>query len=112
VRFRVEFGWDNQQEIFAYFEADSSVDAEKIAMHLLDRVRITRVVRVRALDEGLARSTNVPRAAIADIEETVDHSRWTRPAQAERTPAVEATPSSPEQNVDQSRWAPAPPSQP
>jgi hypothetical protein len=100
VRFRVEYGWDNQQEIFAYFEADSIVDAEKIAMHLLDRVRITRVVRVRPLDEGLARSTNVPRAAVADIEETVDHSRWARPTRPEQTTTIEAAAARPASITD------------
>jgi hypothetical protein len=69
MRYRVEFGWDSQREIYAGFEAETIADAERIAMHLLDRIRITRVVRVHPLDEGLAKSTNLPRAVITDIEE-------------------------------------------
>jgi hypothetical protein len=99
MRYRVDFGWDSQQEIYACFEAETIADAERVAMHLLDRIRITRVVRVHPLDEGLAKSTNLPRAVITDIEEDVDHSRWACPTQpVETTTTIDVAAVSPDQS--------------
>ncbi len=67
MRFRIDFGWDPTQTIYAYFEADSHEEAAAHARRLWQRIRILEAAEVHE---------NAPLPGQTLTVRQIDASRW------------------------------------
>lgn len=67
MRFRIDFGWENSQSIYAFFEAETYEQAALHAQRLHRRIRILEAVRIE---------DNAPLDSETLTPVKIDASRW------------------------------------
>lgn len=67
MRFRIDFGWDPTQSIYAYFEAENYEDAALHARRLWSRIRILQAAEMHE---------NAPLPGQTLTLRRIDASRW------------------------------------